>query len=143
MTVPFHMVSHLISMMLAAALTGAAVPVPDLVVPPGSEPELIRLVPGQRLDLRLAVSFSMGMSWVVAGIEGDAVSFEGSKGLYGPDAGGDLPEGVEVQSLIFLARKEGKATIELHFKRPWEAQAPPRKVLRIMVSVEASADGGP
>ena len=108
---------------------------PDLVVQPGDSSPVVHLVVGQRLDVRLAVRFANGFRWTVAAIDGEAVTFERTTGLYGKDVEGQVPAGYDVQSLTFLARKTGSATIKLHFKRPWATDARPRETRTVSVVV--------
>lgn len=126
----------LIASIGAAALLAAAPAPADLIVPPNDERESVTLAVGQRLDVRFPVRFSIGFRWVVGKIDGDAIVFEKSEGIYGNASHDPLPKGVDVQRITFLAGKAGTATIDFEFKRPWEKTMKPQKTRRLSVTVK-------
>jgi predicted secreted protein len=110
---------------------------PDLVVTGDNATSPIEIAVGQRLDMRFQVAFGSGMSWVVGSISSDAAQFVETRTIPSDKTGGLKTGSADVQSLVFLGRREGETEIVLHFKRPWEKTAAPKSEKRIGVRVLA------
>lgn len=96
-----------------------------------SDGQTVELRVGQQLEVRLAENRTTGFRWQLLN-DGKPVcalvssSFESPAGV--PGAGGTA-------HWLFQAAEAGAGTIELAYRRPWEAQATPAQTFRVRISV--------
>ncbi|HEY7543787.1 MAG TPA: protease inhibitor I42 family protein [Blastocatellia bacterium] len=93
----------------------------------------ISLAKGNMLIVRLEARPGTGYGWQVAKNEADKLKPEGEPTLEPPDK--EVMDGIEHQVFRFKAISEGTITLELHYVRPWEKEAPPEKTYSIEVQI--------
>ena len=91
----------------------------------------IHLQPGDTLSVRLKTQGGTGYEWQV--VHCDEVQLS-PLGDASESLGDELAGGVMYQVFRFQAQHAGTSTLELHYRRSWEKQAP-AKVYRITVHI--------
>jgi predicted secreted protein len=88
---------------------------------------LVRLVVGQELNVRLEARPGTGYQWTVlqplAFLKLERSDFEG----------GGLPGGTEIQALHFRATSAGQGRLLLHYVQPWANDAPPERTFALSI----------
>lgn len=116
-------------------------PVATITIDESVHGKTVTALVGQLLTVQLAGNPTTGYRWDVVRVEGQAVVKHG-KVVYRADTVG-LPvagKGGRFECR-FLAKSLGKATVELHYRRPWEKAKRPAKRVSFIVEVTALEEG--
>lgn len=90
---------------------------------------------GGTLTVSLESNPTTGFEWALVGITDETVLEEESHGFVAPEAGAPPGTGGE-EVWTFTALKEGKSTISMEYRRPWEEGVEPDKVFALTVVVK-------
>ena len=115
-------------------VTTPATPDPPITITEQDDGKSIKLIKGQTLLVRLAANPTTGYQWMLQGnpaplelIKSDFTGDPQTKSMAG--AGG-------TQTLQFMARSAGNATLKLEYQRPWEKDVPAAKAFKVTVVVK-------
>ena len=104
------------------------------MAPPAGGP-VLQAVVGSAVRVHLEGNPTTGHKWVVTELKGNSVEQEGEI-VYDPNAApGRMGAGGKFVA-TFRARQPGKARARLEYRRPWEEDVPPAKVLTIDFDVK-------
>lgn len=120
----------------ACAAVKAPPPAPEpMVVSADRSGTNLALLPGQELVIRLPGNPTTGYRWSSFGPTGSALSATGPA-AYEPDAGTSQRVGAGgFEIWRFVAARAGTAELRFEYRRPWETDVAPLKVLRYSVKV--------
>jgi len=124
--------------LVSSGQKGVPPPVAPITVGESAHGKTVSVLVGQQLTVQLAGNPTTGYRWDVVHVAGEAVVRHG-KPAYRADPVGRPPvagKGGRFEC-CFLAKRPGKATVELHYRRPWEKAKKPAK--RVLFTVEVMA----
>lgn len=106
-----------------------------LVITKEADGKTVTMAQGKAALIALKGNPTTGYLWTVASIDGKAVAQDGDV-QYVPDKAkpGSVGTGGTFQ-LQLVARQKGKATITMHYKRPFEKDKPPVETFKVTIEV--------
>jgi inhibitor of cysteine peptidase len=108
---------------------------PRVTVVSGQTGGQVSLKVGSVLEVRLEANHTTGYSWIAAPAANPVLMRQGAAKYEEHPSGGKAGVG-GVEVWRFKAVKAGKQGLSFEYRRPWEKNTPPAKVLTYSVTVE-------
>jgi predicted secreted protein len=115
-----------------ASYAMSAPPTDPKVITAADAGKTVSLIVGEQLTVRLDAQPGTGFGWEPDATSTPLLSSKGST-----LSGGNIPGGVETQSLTFVARAAGEGNLKLVYRRGWENDVPPAKSFSVTVKIAA------
>jgi predicted secreted protein len=93
----------------------------------------VKLVSGEKFELRLKSQLSTGFSWKIASMKG--VARQGDSKIVSAPSDNTVG-GQDIQILVFTASEKGEGQIELHYLQQWKEGAQYEKRFFVSFTVE-------
>ena len=107
-----------------------------LVITKESDGKTVALAEGHAAVIALKGNPTTGYLWSVASVEGKAVAKDGDVQYVADKVKpGIVGSGGRFQAR-FVAKETGKATIVMHYKRPFEKDKPPVETFKVTIEVK-------
>jgi inhibitor of cysteine peptidase len=108
---------------------------PGVTVVSGQTAGQVSLKVGAVLEVRLEANHTTGYSWIAAPVANPVLMRQGAAKYEEHATGGKAGVG-GVEVWRFKAVKAGRQGLQFEYRRPWEKNAPPAKIVTYSVSVE-------
>lgn len=118
-----------------AGATEHAPTTPGVTVVSGQTGGQVSLKVGAVLEVRLEANHTTGYSWIAAPVANPVLMRQGAAKYEEHASGGKAGVG-GVEVWRFKAVKAGRQGLSFEYRRPWEKNTPPAKIVTYSVSVE-------
>jgi inhibitor of cysteine peptidase len=108
---------------------------PGVTIVSGQTGGQVNVKIGAVLEVRLEANHTTGYSWIAAPVANPVLMRQGAAKYEEHAAGGKAGVG-GVEVWRFKAVKAGRQGLSFEYRRPWEKNAPPAKIVTYSVSVE-------
>jgi inhibitor of cysteine peptidase len=108
---------------------------PEVTVISGQTGGQVSLKVGAVLEVRLEANHTTGYSWIASPVANAVLMRQGAAKYEEHASGGKAGVG-GVEVWRFKAVKAGRQGLQFEYRRPWEKNAPPAKVVTYSVTVE-------
>src|SRR5664279_817903 len=103
--------------------------IPDIIVTKADHDRTVKATTGRQVTVKLAWSPSTGYDWVLTRNDPSMLKQEGDAKT--EPAKQPMPGAAETRVFTFKALKAGSSTLEFHFRRSFEKDAPDQGVFKV------------